>query len=105
MSDVVEAFLIKAEESLAGAQSEFANGRYNNCANRCYYSCLQAARAALHAVGIKPSNLRHTFGHAFIQAQFVGELINRRKSYSSSLRDTLARALMGYGNDYDEIGP
>ncbi len=27
-------FLVKAQESLAGAESEFANGRYNNCANR-----------------------------------------------------------------------
>jgi uncharacterized protein (UPF0332 family) len=31
--------LKKALESLAGAESEFANARYNNCANRCYYAC------------------------------------------------------------------
>jgi hypothetical protein len=34
--DATDVFLAKAEESLAGADSEFANGRYNNCANRCY---------------------------------------------------------------------
>ncbi len=85
-------FLTKAQESFLGAQSEFANGRYNNCANRCYYSCLQAARAALHAVGIRPPHT--TWGHEFIQAQFVGELINRRKVYPASLRDTLARSLI-----------
>jgi hypothetical protein len=27
-------FLDKAEESLAGAATAFANGRHNNCANR-----------------------------------------------------------------------
>jgi hypothetical protein len=31
--------LLKAEESLAAAASELANGRYNSCANRCYYAC------------------------------------------------------------------
>ena len=40
-------FLAKAQESLAGAESEFAAGRYNNCANRCYYACFQAAIHAL----------------------------------------------------------
>src|SRR6266702_4534245 len=87
-------FLTKAQESFLGAQSEFANGRYNNCANRCYYSCLQAARATLHLAGIKPPSTRMTWGHEFIQAQFVGELINRRKRYPPSLRDTLARTLI-----------
>jgi len=87
-------YLTKAQESLLGAQSEFANGRYNNCANRCYYSCLQAARAALHAGDIQLRNPRVKWGHEFIQAQFVGELILRRKVYPSSLRDTLARSLI-----------
>ena len=44
----------KADESLAGAVSEFANGRYNNCANRCYYSCFLAAVHALVTAGIRP---------------------------------------------------
>jgi len=87
-------YLTKAQESFLGAQSEFANGRYNNCANRCYYSCLQAARAALHEAGIKPDSPRMAWGHEFIQARFVGELINRRKRYPTSLRDTLARTLI-----------
>lgn len=34
-SDVTQIYLFKAEESLAGAESEFINGRYNNTANRC----------------------------------------------------------------------
>ena len=87
-------YLTKAQESLLGAQSEFANGRYNNCANRCYYSCLQAARSALHIGGIHQTNPRMRWSHEFIQAQFVGELIHRRKVYPSSLRDTPARSLI-----------
>lgn len=32
-------FLAKALESLQGAESELANKRYNNAANRAYYAC------------------------------------------------------------------
>jgi len=42
----VEIYLAKALESLEGAESELANRRYNNCANRCYYASFQAAVAA-----------------------------------------------------------
>lgn len=86
-----ELYLMKAEECLAGAESEFANGRYNNCANRCYYACFQAAVAALQLVGITPSG--STWGHAFVQARFAGQLINRRKIYPANLRDVLLRTL------------
>lgn len=47
-------FLEKALESLAGAQSEFANGRFNNVANRCYYAAFQAAIVALQRAGLGP---------------------------------------------------
>ncbi|MBI2876405.1 MAG: HEPN domain-containing protein [Candidatus Tectomicrobia bacterium] len=90
----VEEFLAKAEESLAGAESEFANGRYNNCANRCYYACFQAAVQALLRAGIQPNRTRAEWRHAFVQAQFVGHLINRRKQYPAALRDVLARTLI-----------
>ncbi|HEU5432403.1 MAG TPA: hypothetical protein VFU81_12115 [Thermomicrobiales bacterium] len=40
-------FLHKAQESLAGAESEFVNDRYNNAANRAYYAVFQAAIHAL----------------------------------------------------------
>jgi uncharacterized protein (UPF0332 family) len=36
MNELSEIYFAKATESLAGAESEFINGRYNNCANRCY---------------------------------------------------------------------
>lgn len=87
-------FLDKARESLAGAESEFAHGRHNNCANRCYYGCFQAAIAALLYDGIILTGGRTTWGHDFVQARFVGQLINRRKVYASSLRDSLARNLI-----------
>lgn len=86
MEDDAAIFLAKAVESLRTAESEFANGRYNSCANRCYYACFQAAVAALLREGIRP---RGDWGHDFVQGQFVGQLINRRKRYSSDLRRVL----------------
>lgn len=82
-------FLDKAQESLDGAESEFANRRYNNAANRCYYACFQAAVHALRRAGIQPPGRKDQWGHDFVQAQFIGELINRRKLYPGDLRQTL----------------
>ena len=91
MIDDSAVYLEKAAESLAGAESELANGRYNNCANRAYYACFQAAIAALLRSGIRtPSPSGHR-SHEFVWAQFAGELINRRKLYASDLRDTFER--------------
>ncbi|MBI2760094.1 MAG: HEPN domain-containing protein [Chloroflexi bacterium] len=84
----------KAVESLAGAESELANGRYNNCANRCYYSCLQAAIVALLEAGIRPPGGRIEWSHAFVQSQFVEQLIDRRKVYPASMRDLLSRTIL-----------
>ena len=89
--DDVRYFFIKAEESRAGAESEFANGRYNNVANRCYYGCFQAAIAALLQAEIIPVGSQ--WSHSFVQSQFVGQLINRRKHYLPELRETLVRNL------------
>jgi uncharacterized protein (UPF0332 family) len=85
-------FLAKAEESLAGAESEHANRRYQNCANRSYYACYQAAVAALIQHRIFPRGAR--WGHDTVQAQFVGELINRRKRYPAELRDVFERLFL-----------
>jgi uncharacterized protein (UPF0332 family) len=38
MEQDIMIYLAKANESLLTAESEFANGRYNSCANRCYYA-------------------------------------------------------------------
>ena len=86
-------YIAKSKESLAGAESEFANRRYNNCANRCYYACYQAAIAALTQAGIKPQNPHGKWSHDAVQAQFIGQLINRRKIYPSSFREVFERSI------------
>lgn len=85
-------YLVKADESIAGAESEYANRRFQNRANRAYYACYQAAVAALLQAGIRPSGSR--WGHDTVQAQFVGELINGRKQYPADLRDTFERLFL-----------
>jgi uncharacterized protein (UPF0332 family) len=87
MEQDIAIYLAKAIESLLTAESEFVNGRYNSCANRCYYACFQAAIAALLVEGIRPSG---QWSHQFVQAQFVGVLINQRKRYDAQLRRVLA---------------
>ncbi len=84
-----EEYLEKAEESLAGAESEYINGRYNNSANRCYYAAFQAAVYALARAGIAPPGHEAEWGHEFVRSQFIGQLINRRKLYPASLRTVL----------------
>ena len=87
MEPTTTIYLTKAYESLLTAESEFANGRYNSCANRTYYACFQAAIAAILTEGIRPAG---QWNHQFVQAQFVGVLINKRKRYESELRRVLA---------------
>ncbi len=94
-------YLEKAVESLAGAESEYVNRRYNNCANRCYYACFHAAVHALLAAGIQPPRSRATWSHEQVQATFAGELIHRRKVYAAELRDVLPRTyLLRQSADY-----
>lgn len=90
----INAFLAKDGRSLAGAESEFINDRYDNCANRCYYACFQAAVSALSREGIEPKGTSGRWDHGFVQAQFVGQLINRRKVYPVELRDVLSRTVI-----------
>jgi uncharacterized protein (UPF0332 family) len=96
----VETFLAKAEESLATAESEFANRRFNSCANRCYYACFQAAVAALMRAGVGTPRADRRWSHDFVQAEFA-RLITRRKLYPASLQDTFLRLLtVRQGADY-----
>ena len=87
MEQDITIYLVKATESLLTAESEFVNGRYNSCANRCYYACFQAAIAALLREGIRP---RGQWSHEFVQGQFVGVLINQRHLYDTQLRRVLS---------------
>lgn len=94
MLDLAQSYLQKARECLRGAESEYVNSRYNNCANRCYYACFQAAIHALTQAGIRPRGASTQWGHEFVQAEFIGQLINRRKLYPTSLRDALIRSFV-----------
>src|SRR5438128_713969 len=87
MEHDITIYLAKATESLQTAESEFVNGRYNSCANRCYYACFQAAIAALLREGIRP---RGQWSHEFVQGQLVGVLINQRHLYDTQLRRVLS---------------
>jgi len=64
----------------------FDNGLYNACANRAYYSALQAAVAALAHRGIK----RDGIDHKWVQADFSGRLIRRQKAYPGRLKSYLS---------------
>jgi uncharacterized protein (UPF0332 family) len=87
MEQDIAIYVAKATESLQTAESECVNGRYNSCANRCYYACFQAAIAALLREGIRP---RGQWSHEFVQGQLVGVLINQRKRYDPELRRVLS---------------
>ena len=93
MIDTGELYLAKAQASLSGARSELEQHRFDNAANRAYYASFQAAVAALIWVGLRPPGGASTWDHGFVQARFVGDLINRRKQYASDLRDTLSAAM------------
>jgi uncharacterized protein (UPF0332 family) len=82
-------YRVKAAESLASAQADFAAARYNSCANRAYYACFQAAIAALLSAGIQTANPKGEWSHEFVQSQFNGVLVNRRKLYPVPLRRVL----------------
>jgi uncharacterized protein (UPF0332 family) len=91
MIDPADVYLIKAVASLAGAESEFANGRYDNCANRCYYAFFQASIAALVHAGLAAERGGRIWDHRFVQAEFFGRLINRQRVYPARLRQTLSQ--------------
>ena len=86
-------YLAKARESLEGSESELANGRYNNAANRSYYACFQAAIHGLAEAGIRPVGTAAEWKHAAVQSAFAGVLIGRRKLYPDELRDTLMQTM------------
>jgi len=79
-------FFDKAKENLKAAEICFEKGLYNACANRAYYSALQASTAALAHRGIR----REKIDHGQIQADFSGELINRRKIYPAKMKSYLS---------------
>lgn len=83
-------FLAKARQSLRGAESESAQGRFDNTANRAYYACFQAAVAALMAAGVPTkTDAGGVISHQAVHSGFSGLLIQRRKLYPPHLRSVL----------------
>jgi uncharacterized protein (UPF0332 family) len=89
VSLAIESFWAKALENLESAESELTGRRYNASANRAYYAVFHAAIVSLLREGIQPQGGQ--WGHAFVQAQFAGQLVTRRKVYAAEFRDTLPR--------------
>lgn len=61
---------------------------------------------ALREAGTQPAGSGDAWSHAFVQAQFAGQLVGRLKHYPAELRDTLSRtAIMRRTADYtiDEV--
>ena len=85
----IQTFWDKALENIDSAASELTNRRYNAAANRAYYAVFHAAIVALLRAGTRPPGVQ--WGHGFVQAQFSGQLVTRRKVYPAALRDTLPR--------------
>jgi uncharacterized protein (UPF0332 family) len=86
-------YAAKALENLASAESEWTFGRLNSCTRSAYYACFHAAIAALIQARLAPPEPSQGWGHDWVQAQFVGQLIQRRKVYPAPLRRTLTDLL------------
>src|SRR5688572_5790187 len=82
-------FLKKARESVTGARAELEAGRFNNSANRSYYSVFQAGIHALILEGVRLPGGGSEWSHPFVDAQFSGLLVNRRHRYDTSLRTVI----------------
>lgn len=94
VSNEARGYLAKALESLVGAEIELQHHNYNNCANRCYYACFQAAVAALLTVGIQARSSSGHWRHQTVHAQFVEQLINRRRIFSPTLRTVMSENIL-----------
>jgi len=69
-------YLAKVQESLPGTARELAHQHFNNGARAVYYACFQVAIAALLNEELFPRSPEHQWGHDFVQAKFVGQLIH-----------------------------
>ncbi len=82
-------FLKKAIDNLSVARYCFEHGFYDASVNRAYSASFQAAIAALAHRGIAQTKN----DHKWVQANFNGELIKRRKIYPSTLKAYLGDML------------
>jgi len=79
---MIESFKFRAIENLYSSESLFDLGYYNACANRAYYSIFHCALVTLIEKGFTPN-----LDHRNVLSMFNNELINRRKIFSSKLKD------------------
>jgi uncharacterized protein (UPF0332 family) len=79
-----ESFLNRAEENLEAANILFDLGLYNASANRFYYSCFHIAIAYLFSKGFEP-----TIDHQSALSLFINEFINKKKTFSSILKNSI----------------
>ena len=77
----------KAQENLDSARADLDARRWKACARSAYYACYHAAIAALIREGILDTS--GEWDHSFVQAEFAGQLVQRRKVYSAALRRIL----------------
>ena len=97
-------YLAKAQENLTSCESEWAHQRYNSCVRSAYYACFHAAIVALMQASVMPMASETLWSHDRVQAQFVGQLIQRRKVYPARLRRTLLELLsMRHRADYRSV--
>lgn len=85
VNDESEPYRSKAIECLIGSQSELANGRYNNAANRAYYAAYNAAIVALKRGGYTSED----WSHREVQRLISDQMIQRRKLLPSHFRRRL----------------
>lgn len=91
MKTEVETYLLKARQSLAAAESEIANGRYNSSGSRAYYAAFQAAVALLIENGTSPRG--NSWEHKYVLSEFSGTLITRRNVVPDRFKGSLSTLL------------
>jgi hypothetical protein len=87
----VQDYLARAQESLAGAESELAHRRFNRSARGAYYACFQAAIAALLAEGIFPQNPAGLWGHDHVQRE-AAQAVRRAQEFVREVTVRLAQS-------------
>lgn len=96
--------MAKAQENLSSCEREWAHRRYNHCVRSAYYACFHAAIVARMQASVMPMASETLWSHDRVHAQFVGQLIQRRKSYPAHLRRTLLELLaMRHRADYRSV--
>jgi len=93
MSEAIQKYLLKLEESLASAKDDLAKKRFNSCANRAYYACYQAAVALSIKHNLTPTSGKEIRKHEAVQSQ-IATLIKRKKVLPADQRSVLSKLMI-----------